>query len=175
MKSLVDEVEQLKHRLSELESQQMSFEHKKMSKLVTARDITVDGAPSLTYEDFQPLHELPNDPESIIILMKWLQHLVDNVGKQYLPDVLSYYVDIDWITDDVRLSILQYSKGIIEDDAKREQHQNKNSYNLPTTDHIRSLLFIQKLKGNSVDDRFMSKIDREMEKLSKIIGTYPLK
>ena len=125
----------------------------------------------MVHEDIEPLTDLPNDPESIIVLMKWLQYLVDKLGKSKLPDILGYYVDIDWISDDVRLDLMKYSKGIT-DDGKKDA---SGSMTLPTKDHIQSLLFIQKLKGIELDERFIWRIDREMEKMGKNLDDYQLK
>lgn len=168
MKDLVDEIETLKERIAELEMKKSPWQKDKTGKMVTTEDI-ID-AEDVYGEEFKPLTEISNDPESIIVLMKWLQHLVDHVGKNNLPDVLSYYVDIHWITDDVRLNLIEYAKGIIEETTSDKL--TRSSSTLPTRDHIRSLLFIQKLKGQRVDDRFMGKIDREMEKMQKSLNSY---
>jgi flagellar protein FlaD len=103
--------------------------------------------------------------------MKWLQYLVDRTGKNNLPDTLGYYVDIGWISEDVRLDLINYSKGITEEPAQTGTHPPF----LPTKDHLQSLLFIQKLKGIQLDDRFLIKIERDMEKIVKSLEGYPLK
>ncbi|MFH1100521.1 MAG: FlaD/FlaE family flagellar protein [Methanobacteriota archaeon] len=175
MKILVDTIEQLKNRLITLEKNQMSGKKIPQGKFVTTKDIQTleqELIPQQLY-DLQPLTELANDAENIIVLMKWLQHLVDRVGKTFLADVLSYYVDIGWITDDVRLDLLRYAKGITDDG--RNKSVTGGPLALSTKDHIQSLLFIQKLKGVQVDERFIWRIDREMEKLGKTIDEYHLK
>jgi flagellar protein FlaD len=122
-------------------------------------------------EEIQPLEQIPSDPENIVVIMKWLQYLVEKVGKNNLPDVLGYYVDIGWISDDVRLDLISYSKGIIEEPSQKGTHTT----HLPTRDHLQSLLFIQKLKGVQLDERFLSKIERDMEKMAKSLEGYQLK
>ena len=166
MKSLIDEIEQLKDRINELEESSTLPEEEVTGKMVTTEDVASDSFKGV--DTFHPLQKIPNDAQSIIILMKWLQHLVDHVGKKFLADVLSYYVDINWITEDVRFSILEYSDGI--DERQIEEGNQKENCNLPTKEHIQSLVFIQKLKGSQIDDRFMSKIDREMEKIQKSLN-----
>ena len=121
-------------------------------------------------DQIEPLHEISNDTEHIVILMKWLQYLVDKTGKSQLTEILTYYVDIGWISDDVRLDMIDYAKGIT--DIIPKEGSKKSSYQLTTKDHIQSLLFIQKLKGQQLDERFISKIDREMQKLSRSIEQY---
>ncbi|RLF29128.1 MAG: hypothetical protein DRN05_02385 [Thermoplasmata archaeon] len=173
MKKLVETVEELKNRITTIEQNQIEWKKENTIKTVTTKDIkTLDETKTTLQEEIQPLTEIPNDPESIIVLMKWLQHLVDKVGKKHLPEILGYYVDIGWISDDVRLSLIEYSKGITEE---KNNGPKKETPNLPTRDHIQSLLFIQKLKGKQLDERFMNKIDREMEKITKSLETYPFK
>ena len=105
------------------------------------------------------LDSLPNDPEGVVIVMKWLQYLVDRVGKDNISKVLDYYVDIGWITDDVKVKLLEYCEGITEETSERR--------NLVAKDHIQSFLYIQKLKGNEIDEHFIGKIERDLNKLSK--------
>ena len=177
MKRLVDSLEQVKNRLNTLEKNQSDGKRGLPGRLSSTKDISVDGYDSPTIsiqEEMQPLLEISNDPESIIVLMKWIQYMVDRVGKIHLPDILSYYVDIGWISEDIRLDLIEYSKGIVEDRTSTETIR-RDSYNLPTKDHIQSFLFIQKLKGRQFDERFMSKIDREMEKIAKSLNMYQFK
>lgn len=174
MKKLVDIIEQLKERITMIEKNHLEGVKMSPVKTVLARDIqTVEKTVvSIPAETMSPLLEIRTDPESIVVLMKWLQYLVEKIGKTQLPDVLGYYVDIGWISEDVRLDLLNYSKGIIEENKGEAR---RDSANLPTKDHLQSLLFIQKLKGIQVDERFVYRIDREIEKLAKSLETYPIK
>jgi flagellar protein FlaD len=140
-------------------------------KLVKTKDIQTFDSTEVSEGGMQPLEQAPNDPESIVVLMKWLQYLVDKTGKNNLPDVLGYYVDIGWISDDVRLDLIDYSKGITEEPSQT----GARSAHLPTRDHLQSLLYIQKLKGIQLDERFLCKIEREMEKMAKSLDNYQLK
>ena len=170
MKTLVEAIEKLEERIKYIEENRIRGTKGVTGKLVRTKDIkTVD----FQEEDLQPLYEVPNDPESVVVIMKWLQYLVDKTGKNNLPDILSYYVDIDWISDDVRLDLIKYSKGIT--DEKHATETEKGPINLTSKDHIQSLLFIQKLKGNKVDERIMWRIDREMEKMAKSIEDHQFK
>jgi archaellum component FlaD/FlaE len=66
---------------------------------------------------------------------------------------------------------MNYSKGITEEPSQTGGQPSQ----LPTKDHLQSLLFIQKLKGVQLDDRFLNKIERDMEKIVKSLQDYPLK
>lgn len=168
MKRLVDEISDLKERLQALEHHGLEGISGVTGRLVKTHDLR----PIPTEADgdgLQPLQTIPADTESIVIVMKWLSYLVEHASKRSLPNLLGYYVDIGWITDDVRLDLLNYSKGIVE-----THHDNpKDTSHLPTKDHLQSLLFIQKLKGIQLDDRFLLKIDREMDKMAKSLEHYP--
>ena len=169
MKKLVDTIEKLREKIQYLEDNQYTGNKEPTEKKNTEPD-TFDsefGEPSC--KEMEPLTAIPNDTERIVVLMKWLQYLVDKIGKQKLPDILGYYVDINWITDDVRLDIINYSSGIVDD---QKDEVKKTSNVLSAKDHIQSLLYIQKLKGKKLDDRFICKLDREMEKMIKSIDGY---
>lgn len=174
MKKLVETIEKLGERIKIIEENQFEGLKGITGKIVKTKDIkTVEKADVSLQEEMEPLTEIPKDPENVVVLMKWLQYLVDKLGKNHLPDVLGYYVDIDWISDDVRLDMIKYSKGITDESDKKETE--KASTNLSTKDHIQSLLFIQKLNGKQLDDRFMCRLDREMEKMAKSIEDYQIK
>jgi archaeal flagellar protein FlaD len=171
MKKLLDNIDQLNLRLKNLEERQIHGVKGVSGKLVQTKDIKTLDPEEVVEVNMEPLEHIPSDPESIVVIMKFLQHLVDKTGKNNLPDVLGYYVDIGWISDDVRLDLIGYSKGIIEETTATT---SKTSH-LPTRDHLQSLLFIQRLKGTQLDERFLSKIERDMEKMTKSLEGYPLK
>lgn len=173
MKKLVDTIEKLGERIKTIEEN-----HFERLKGITGKTVNIDDIKTGTktfvplQDEIEPLTMIPNDPENIVVLMKWLQYLVDKLGKNQLPDVLGYYADIGWISDDVRFDIINYSKGITNNNTKKETE--KTSSNLSTKDHIQSLLFIQRLKGRQIDDRFMFRLDREIEKMAKSIEDYQI-
>ncbi|DAC72473.1 MAG TPA: hypothetical protein DSN98_05110 [Thermoplasmata archaeon] len=168
MKKLVEAVERLNERIKVIEENRIEGVKGVTGKLVKTRDIRTFESSDILEENMQPLEQIPGDPESIVVIMKWLQYLVDRIGKNNLADVLGYYVDIGWISDDVRLDLIDYSKGITEEPAQTGTHPAQ----LPTRDHLQSLLFIQKLKGFQLDDRFLNKIERDMEKMVKSLEGY---
>jgi archaellum component FlaD/FlaE len=171
MNTLVEAVEKLSERIKLIEENRIEGVKGVSGKLVKIKDLKTLVPTDIIEEDIQPLDHIPSDPESIVVIMKWLQYLVDKIGKNNVPDILGYYVDIGWISDDVRLDLINYSKGITE----APNQTSPPSSHLPTRDHVQSLLFIQKLKGVQLDDRFLSKIERDMEKIVKSLEGYQLK
>jgi flagellar protein FlaD len=171
MKKLVEEVEKLNKRMKVVEENNLEGVKGITGKLVKTKDLRTFNPMETPEEAIQPLEQIPNDPENIVVIMKWLQYLVDKTGKNNLPDILGYYVDIGWISDNVRLDLIDYSKGLIEQPTPTNAHSSQ----LPPRDHLQSLLFIQKLKGVQLDERFIDKIERDMEKMSKSLEGYQIK
>ena len=115
--NIAETLERLEERLDSIESGRPS-----KTRVYTTEDIHVPGRETETSYgwDVDPLKEVPNDTESIIILMKWLQYLVDKCGHSNLPTILDYYVDIGWISDEAKISLLDYSQGITEEKNKED-------------------------------------------------------
>lgn len=166
---LLDTIERLEERIVNLETGNTNYYMRKnVSGIVTTDDIKVPGL------QMEPLIQVPNDPENIIIVMKWLQYLVDKCSHTFLSEVLDYYVDIGWITDDVKISLIDYSQGITEEGNENNTNGKRDS-NLPAKDHIQSLLYIQKLKGVHLDKHFLNRIEGELSRLTKKMDNYKFK
>ena len=188
MIKIVQKIENLEQKINNIENMNLNRdiniekqdelidETKQSPKLVMQDDIKVpkftEGDSNLLVKD--PLTQLPNDPESIIVLMKWLQHLIDKCGHVNLSKILDYYVDIDWITSDVKINLLDYSHGITDEKVKEDTIKKKIS-DLPSTDHIQSFIFIQKLKGYQIDKHFIDRIDNDISRITKTISDYKSK
>ena len=167
MQKIINTVEELKEKISYLEKGTSGG-----PKIVTTDDIKVPkvitgNEPSWNVD---PLTEIPNNPESVIILMKWLQYLIDKCGRPNLNNILDYYVDIGWISDEAKMNIIDYSQGITEKE-KKEETTKKQITDLPSKDHIQSLIFIQKLKGMQFDKHFIDRIENELSRISKKIDS----
>jgi len=147
----------------------------KSPRIVTTEDIKIPGEQKVIVRDWNldPLIEIPGDTESIIILMKWLQNLIDKCGRPNLSNILDYYVDIGWISDDVKITLIDYSQGITGEE--RIGKTGKEISDLPSKDHIESLLFIQKLKGVQFDKHFIDRIEGEMSRITKKVSNYNIK
>jgi len=166
MQNLIQTVENLEERISHIESGTPSD-----LKVVTTDDIKVNQQEW----EIKPLKEIPNDPERIIVIMKWLQFLIDRCGRENLSNILDYYVDIGWISEDAKIRLVDFSHGITEENMDGETSLNKDITNLPSKDHIQSLIFIQKLKGKELDKHFLDKIDGELNRISKKLNNYQFK
>ncbi len=81
---------------------------------------------------------LDNTPETSIILLNWVKFLMEKVGRNNLADILEYYVEIGWISEEVSSMMANYANGI-------ECSVEKPAWNLPEV-HTKSLLFIEQLR-----------------------------
>ncbi|MFH1448413.1 MAG: FlaD/FlaE family flagellar protein [Candidatus Micrarchaeota archaeon] len=125
-------------------------------KLQKRRSIVEKAHVQYNYEsDNALLPDIPDDAISNAIVLKWVEFLLETVGHQNLPEVLDYYVDISWISEKVTMKLLAYSSGMV---APRGRSKEK----LSTKDHLRSLLFIEKLRGKDFDQSQLTKLEREI-------------
>jgi len=172
MKTLVDIVEKLQTKIDMIEDGLVTgdFSQFKGVKMDSGAEQGSSDPPSST--DLQglqinPLISLPTDPEGIVVMMKWLQYLIDKSGQTNLSEVLDYYVDIDWLSEDVKIQLLDYSSGI----TKENNHESEESPGeLSSEDHIQSFIFIQKLKGKRIDKHFVDRINGEINRWTKRIS-----
>ncbi len=104
------------------------------------------------------LDGIRKDPTSVVVLLNWIEFLMERVGRNNLMDALDYYVDIGWISDNVRSEIMAYARGI-------DYYVEKPTWRLLPEDHTKSLLFIERLCGRKIDKNMLSSIDREMSKV----------
>ncbi|KYK22579.1 hypothetical protein AYK24_01950 [Thermoplasmatales archaeon SG8-52-4] len=165
MQKLVETIERLEKRISIIEKEKTTSH-----KFVTTSDITIP----FQELELDPLQEIPSDPESIIVLMKWLQYLMDKCGRDNLSNILDYYVDIGWISQDAKISLIDYSQGITEE-KRSEGTAKKDVSHLPSKDHIQSLIYINKLKGRQFDKHFLERIDGELARITKKLDNYQFK
>ncbi len=104
------------------------------------------------------LDAIRKDPTSVVVLLNWIEFLMERVGRNNLMDALDYYVDVGWISDNVRSEIMAYARGI-------DYYVEKPTWRLLPEDHTKSLLFIERLCGRKIDKNMLSSIDREMSKV----------
>lgn len=91
---------------------------------------------------------LDNTPETSIILLNWVKFLLEKVGRNNLSDILEYYVEIGWISEEVSSMMAHYANGI-------DYYVEKSTWNLPEV-HTKSLLFIEQLRRRKKDKKLFS-------------------
>jgi flagellar protein FlaD len=111
-----------------------------------------------TFENSACLEHLDHNPMTAVILLNWIEFLMERVGRNNLMDALDYYVDIEWIGEPVRDEMLAYARGI-------DYYVEKPTWRLLPEDHTKSLIFIERLRGHRIDRNMLSTIEREMSKV----------
>jgi archaellum component FlaD/FlaE len=127
-------------------------------KKIGARGYKVAG------QSIQLAHIMKNST-SIKLCMEWLEFLMELVGRNNLPDILSYYEELGWITEEVRMELMRYAEGI-------DFYMEKPDWKLTPDDHVKSIWFIENLAGIKVDKNKLSVIDRDIEKVRKSSEIY---
>ncbi len=113
------------------------------------------------------LSRIPGDAKSIMLLLKWIEFLMERVGYDGLEDVLNYYVDINWISEDVLMAILRYARGI------KLYHENSDwrpvGY-MNVQDHLMSLLYIEALRTGRFDRNLIMEVEKDLYRMKKEIA-----
>ncbi|KAB2946048.1 MAG: Chromosome partition protein Smc [Candidatus Methanoperedens nitroreducens] len=111
------------------------------------------------------LQYLDNKAETSIILLNWIEFLLEKVGRNNLSEVLEYYIDIGWISEDVCEKMIAYANGI-------DYYVERPTWKLLPDDHTKSLMFIEQLKGKKLDKSMLSKVERDVEKVIRTNEVY---
>lgn len=104
------------------------------------------------------LLHLDNRPETSIIILNWIEFLMEKVGRNNIVDVLEYYVEIGWISEDVSSKIIDYANGI-------DYYVERPTWKLLPEDHTKSLFFIEQLHGRKVDKNSLARFERDINKI----------
>ncbi|MEM3396591.1 MAG: FlaD/FlaE family flagellar protein [Thermoplasmata archaeon] len=116
---------------------------------------------------FTPLlQSIGTDYRSSLLAMRWIEYLLDRVDLNELPQVLDYYRKINWISNEVKADILWKIKGI-KIEKKPSKPETKDGWRLSINDHLKTLMFIEMLRGTQLDKQNLEELEKEMEKLKK--------
>ncbi|MFZ3167768.1 MAG: FlaD/FlaE family flagellar protein [Candidatus Methanoperedens sp.] len=123
-------------------------------------------SPGIRYNDENvKLQYLDNKAETSIILLNWIEFLLEKVGRNNLSEVLEYYIDIGWISEEVCEKMIAYANGI-------DYYVERPTWKLLPDDHTKSLMFIEQLKGKKLDKSMLSKVERDVEKVIRTNEVY---
>ncbi len=130
---------------------------------------------------------IPHDYLSLVMVMRWIEFLFERVTRDKISLVLDYYVDVGWISEDVKSEVMSYARGEMQDitkympseesreDVFRELPQTPTSapykkvedWRLSADDHLKSLLFIQKISGLEVDKDRLNSLEQNISKFKE--------
>lgn len=108
---------------------------------------------------------LNNSTETSIIILNWIEFLLEKVGRNNLAEVLEYYIDIGWISEEVCSKMIAYANGI-------DYYVERPTWKLLPDDHTKSLMFIEQLKGKKLDKTVLAKLERDMERVVRCDEVY---
>ncbi|AXI25322.1 flagellar protein E [Methanofervidicoccus sp. A16] len=125
---------------------------------------------SILLETHRPakLEKIPDDPISIIFAFKWIEYLSEKVGYSNIPDVLEFYYNLGWLSDRAVLDLLKLLKGIRTGIEEEEELPPR----LTITDHLVSLLFIERLNGKKISSDILDRIEWEIRRIRKGVEEY---
>ncbi|MFP4655304.1 MAG: FlaD/FlaE family flagellar protein [Methanohalobium sp.] len=147
----------VKRNHKENQSLANSFEDLKQSSVVN----TDNTRPKTdTHGKNVQLEHIPKNSFSMRICMEWLKYLMNQVGGNNLDEVLTYYRDLGWISENIRRELLRYSEGI-------NQTSEKSDWKLTKKDHIKSIWFIQKLAGSNFDFDSLQNIEKDVDQIKE--------
>ncbi len=113
------------------------------------------------------LSRIPEDAKRIMLLLKWIEFLMERVGYDGLEDVLNYYVDINWISEDVLMAVLRYARGI------KLYHENSDwrpAGYMSVQDHLMSLLYIEALRTGRFDRNLVMEVEKDLYRMKKEVA-----
>jgi flagellar protein FlaE len=80
-----------------------------------------------------------------------------------VSNAVKIYYNLGWISDEVVLQLLTYLKGIKKDNYDLKD----NSCKLTITDHLVSLLFIERINGKKTSGETLDTIEWEIRKIKE--------
>ncbi len=144
------------------------------------------GKPLLTY--------IKKDYYTVVLLMRWIEFLFEHVKRDKITLLLDYYVDIGWISKEVKSEIMAYARGEVQDVTKYfpeeeieaeietpagtikapepKVYKKVDDWRLSAEDHLKSLLFIMKIAGIEVNKDRLNSLEQEIEKFKKSLWEY---
>ncbi|AIJ05855.1 flagella protein D/E [Methanocaldococcus bathoardescens] len=153
-KEKIQKVEEIKEEEIKEKEQEVSEESPKEGSSMS----------SIEEEKQYRLNDIPEDAVSMTLVFKWLEFLISKVGITNLPDVLDYYNKIGWISNKVILKLLRFTKNMrIILDMENIRPRDK----LSPSDHIMSLLYIEKLAGRPIDPEVLEMLEIEIRRIKK--------
>ncbi len=160
----------LDQKLQELEAIQMASAavpaaHEAAPSPVSRTSARTEPEKQQYYDDNVKLQLIDNKAETSIILLNWIEFLLEKVGRNNLSEVLEYYIDIGWISEEVCEKMIAYANGI-------DYYVERPTWKLLPDDHTKSLMFIEQLKGKKLDKTMLSRLERDVEKVIRTNEIY---
>jgi flagellar protein FlaD len=129
------------------------------------------------------LNRITKDYRTLMLVMRWVEFLFERVKRDKLTVVLDYYKDIGWISDSVKADVMAIARGSMQDVTKYEEIEANNvkaevlykdveDWKLSAEDHLKSLLFIEKIAGSDIDKDDINSLEQQITSFKKSLESY---
>ena len=153
-----------------------------------APPLPVEGAPILTH--------IRKDYLSLTLVMRWIEFLFERITRDKISLALDYYVEIGWISEDVKHEIMSIARGEMQDVTKYMAHEEVataeealgeevgaveaapaiykkiEDWRLAADDHLKSLLFICNIAGIKVDKDKLNSLELMIQRFKENLESY---
>ncbi|WP_330216792.1 FlaD/FlaE family flagellar protein [Methanocaldococcus villosus] len=160
-----EEKEEVKEELPTIEEKEEEKEEEPEIKIepeIKVEEVK-EGEVMIEEEKKYILNDIPEDAVSMALAFKWLEFLINRVGISNLPDILDFYNKIGWISSKVVLKLLKFAKNMrvmVDENIKVRDK-------LTPSEHIMSLMYIEKLAGAKVDPETLEMLELELRRIKK--------
>lgn len=98
------------------------------------------------------LASLPTGYVVDLVVMEWLEFLVEEFGSEDAVRTIAYYEEIDWISESVEEELLAFVRGIAD---VTDVDADATPATLGVDDHIHSLTFMSQLTGDAIERKIV--------------------
>ncbi|MEW5759950.1 MAG: FlaD/FlaE family flagellar protein [Candidatus Thermoplasmatota archaeon] len=129
-----------------------------------------------------------------IALLRWIEFMLSKVKREHITSLLLFYVKVGWISDGIRRYVIDIIRGIRpelmpepsiaaakekEGDVlmaydKEKMHEAKEAkkafeeeWKLTPEDHLKTLIFIEKIRGTDIDKDKLEELERDVLRLKR--------
>lgn len=104
------------------------------------------------------LSSLDGDATQSVTVMEWARYLADAFGSEGAVDALRYYEDVNWISEDVRRTMVDYVRGLSLDELATDGDPDvsldesiRNLEGTPFEKHAKSVEYVAAIGGDSIE------------------------
>jgi len=159
---VVDELKELKTQNVVEEKRNVGYEIIEKLGEIESPELSVNAQNSHPARR-KPVEPVEDNPVQSLVLIRWVEFLLERVGRNNLLEALNYYVHIGWINKELRNQAMGYATGM-------DYYKDKPEWRLSPDDHKKSLLFIEMIHGNEVDMITVNLVEQEVLKLKNLMG-----
>jgi archaellum component FlaD/FlaE len=152
--------------------------------------------PSAPQEGVPILTRIPKDYLTLTLVMRWIEFLFERITRDKISLALDYYVEIGWISEDVKHEIMSIARGEMQDVTKYMAHEEAataeealgeevgsveaaptvykkiEDWRLAADDHLKSLLFICNIAGIKVDKDKLNSLELMIQRFKENLENF---